>query len=755
MFRINSFSGWFLPVVLLLFVAAACSSGPDSDSDVASDVSASDTTENDSGTLPSPDAEEDVAVEDTVEADSTQNDISANDEGEPCPNIACEAGTFPVDEDGDGCTDACVPGCDGKEHCDDLQYCDFGAACEGIGECVVMPQGCTMEYAPVCGCDGQTYGNACSAASSGVSVASLGECEGCTPVLCGPNEKPEDLDGDGCDETCSPTGLCGTIAGIPCEDGQFCNFGAGSCLQSDNAGHCVDIPESCPEVFAPVCGCDGKTHPNDCMRIKAKIQLDHEGPCDLPGATCENDDDCGPAAWCRPTMNGQTECTPYLPKGESCHNDAMSPIALPLWAEEKCAPGLDCVVLSSIPNEEDGICTEPCFANEECIETEFCAGPKPSQLMSPIVDICNQQGGCLPKPSLCPDLYLPVCGCDGNTYGNGCEAGAAGVRAKSTGECAIPGPVCVNDLDCEEGFWCRATQQNAEMGIEGGECYPYAGEGSNCSGFVPQWMLEKCDPDLTCVTMLLGVMDVGGICGHPCDSNDDCEPEGTYCQRPKPLGSLPPGLELNPCDSTGLCTDVPQICVDVWDPVCGCDGNTYGNGCEAAAESMGVAYPGSCESGGQSCGGFVGATCEEGQLCDLMEGVCSGADIPGTCVEVPESCPEIYDPVCGCDDLTYPNDCERQKVGMQKASSGACDAGGQPCGGIIGTTCSPNQFCDVLEGACGGADLPGTCVTVPDICPTIFAPVCGCDGNTYPNDCERQRNSVQKAHDGHCEEPPN
>ncbi|MBR58068.1 MAG: hypothetical protein CMH54_08615 [Myxococcales bacterium] len=92
---------------------------------------------------------------------------------------------------------------------------------------------------------------------------------------------------------------------------------------------------------------------------------------------------------------------------------------------------------------------------------------------------------------------------------------------------------------------------------------------------------------------------------------------------------------------------------------------------------------------------------------------------------------------------------------MQKASSGACDAGGQPCGGIIGTTCSPNQFCDVLEGACGGADLPGTCVTVPDICPTIFAPVCGCDGNTYPNDCERQRNSVQKAHDGHCEEPPN
>lgn len=74
-------------------------------------------------------------------------------------------------------SDACGAG---EPACDRDEYCDYpnntcGAADE-TGSCKESPRGCPGYYAPVCGCDGETYGNSCMAHAAGVDVASEGSC---------------------------------------------------------------------------------------------------------------------------------------------------------------------------------------------------------------------------------------------------------------------------------------------------------------------------------------------------------------------------------------------------------------------------------------------------------------------------------------------------------------------------------------------------------------------------------------------------
>jgi hypothetical protein len=77
---------------------------------------------------------------------------------------------------------------------------------------------------------------------------------------------------------------------------------------------------------------------------------------------------------------------------------------------------------------------------------------------------------------------------------------------------------------------------------------------------------------------------------------------------------------------------------------------------------------------GTMCGGIAGLQCPAGEACKFPVNQCNVADLSGTCVKVPSTCPTGGTKVCGCDNKTYANECELLKSGVHQRHRGACKA---------------------------------------------------------------------------------
>jgi hypothetical protein len=131
--------------------------------------------------------------------------------------------------------------------------------------------------------------------------------------------------------------------------------------------------------------------------------------------------------------------------------------------------------------------------------------------------------------------------------------------------------------------------------------------------------------------------------------------------------------------------------------------------------------------------------CPSDSYCEKTIGACNSI---GMCVDKPQFCPDLATPeyVCGCDGNTYISQCDAALAGVNLLSEGEC-----PC--IENSDCIFDKYCQKDLGDCDGG---GVCSEKPDFCTLIVDPVCGCDGQTYTNECFAKQSGINVASQGEC-----
>jgi len=235
-----------------------------------------------------------------------------------------------------------------------------------------------------------------------------------------------------------------------------------------------------------------------------------------------------------------------------------------------------------------------CVSNADCRDGQICENSdifSPDSIPGPACG--GTVGHCvmIRGPDLCGGFGDGVCGCDGRTYRDPCEASRAGVRVSWMFPCgAASSDTSVYDCDAEHSH-CP----------EGSTCDFAAGRCRDDHPFIACGIDEQCPLDHYCCGIVGACMrdDCPDCCfvpptgtWYPCLRNEDCRdpysgfergPSRFYCDYGSPA-----------CGGEGGCRDRMSSCGGELVPVCGCDGTSYSNACWASEAGVSIASNGAC-----------------------------------------------------------------------------------------------------------------------------------------------------------------